>query len=69
MRSSERQSAAYLKGWAAHLRGEPTAVVKAAGQAQRAVDWLLGCSADRAPPAVDKAATPPSMASHTEGQS
>jgi antirestriction protein ArdC len=36
------QSAAYLKGWLKALRHDPKMIIQAAGQAQKAVDWLQG---------------------------
>ncbi|MEW4566158.1 zincin-like metallopeptidase domain-containing protein [Bremerella sp. JC770] len=36
------QSASYLKGWINVLRGDNRLVVRAAGAAQKAADWILG---------------------------
>ena len=37
-----RNSAAYVKGWASHIKGDPLAYVTAATRAQEAVDLILG---------------------------
>lgn len=39
-------SVAYLAHWASFLRSEPEAALKAAGKAQRAVDYILGVTWD-----------------------
>ena len=39
-------SAAYLRGWASYLKDDPKAAVRAASQAQKAVDLILGESFD-----------------------
>jgi antirestriction protein ArdC len=39
------QSAAYLKGWLKPLKGDPKMIVIAAGQAQKAADFILGTEA------------------------
>lgn len=36
------QSAAYVRGWASRLKKDPKLIVVAAGQAQKAVDYILG---------------------------
>lgn len=41
-RSTLENSAAYLRGWIAKLRGDATLAVKAAGAAQKAADYILG---------------------------
>lgn len=40
--STDENSAAYLKGWLDHLQQNPTWIVKAAGRAQRALEYLRG---------------------------
>jgi antirestriction protein ArdC len=42
--STIANSAAYLRSWASYLRTDPKAAVRAAGQAQRAADRILGVS-------------------------
>lgn len=42
-------TAAYIKTWIARLTADPTILVKAAGQAQKAADWIAGASEDDAP--------------------
>lgn len=37
-----RNSVAYLQGWAANLKGDPKAVVVAAGRAEKAARYILG---------------------------
>ena len=37
-------SAAYLQGWLEQLRNDKTLIVQAAAQAQKAADFILGCS-------------------------
>ena len=44
--STVNNSAAYLKGWLECLRGDPKMLVQAAGQAQKAVDHILGTHLD-----------------------
>ncbi len=39
---TEKNSAAYLKGWLKRLREDPTMLVKAGGEAQKAFDWIMG---------------------------
>jgi antirestriction protein ArdC len=41
-------SAAYLQGWLKRLESDPTLIVRAAAQAQKAVDFILGRSAREA---------------------
>jgi antirestriction protein ArdC len=45
-------SAAYLAGWLASLKGDARLVVRAAGAAQKAADWLTGTK-----PGTDETAT------------
>jgi antirestriction protein ArdC len=42
-------SAAYLKGWLEQLRNDKMLIVKAAAQAQKAADFILGKSAIESP--------------------
>ena len=42
--SLERNSAAYLQGWLRALKADPSALVRAAGHAQKAADMVLGVS-------------------------
>ena len=43
---TEQQSAAYCAHWVARLRGDSRLIVSAAGQAQKAVDRILGTTPD-----------------------
>ena len=38
---TDQNSAAYLQGWMSKLKSDPALIVRAAGQAQSAVDWIL----------------------------
>ena len=44
-KSSFRNSAAYLKGWAEAIKGNPELIVAAAGKADKAVEFILGQAA------------------------
>ncbi|VGO11856.1 DNA primase TraC [Pontiella desulfatans] len=39
--STETNQAAYLKGWLKRLKSDPTMLVKAGGEAQKAFDWIM----------------------------
>ena len=41
------QSAAYVQGWLSALKNDPTMIVKAACQAQKSADWILGRSSEQ----------------------
>lgn len=43
--AAEKNSVAYLNGWLDRLKKEPTWLVKAAGQAQKAADYITGAKA------------------------
>lgn len=47
-RVTEENSVAYLQGWLSHLRNDTKMIVRAAGQAQTAVDWLRARAGDEA---------------------
>lgn len=40
------QSAAYIEGWLRAVKKDPKAFIKAASQAQKAADWILGVTYD-----------------------
>lgn len=40
--SQEDQTVAYLQGWISRIKGDPKLLVQAAGQAQKAADFILG---------------------------
>ena len=40
--STEKNQAAYLKGWLARLKAEPALLIAAGGQAQKAFDYIVG---------------------------
>lgn len=44
-----RNSAAYVKGWAEHIKDDPLMFVSAAGKAEKAIDLILGTSGTAAP--------------------
>ncbi len=48
--TSERQSAAYLKGWITALKGDTSLIASAASAAQRAADFISGQSATEPEP-------------------
>ncbi|GIP46275.1 DNA primase [Paenibacillus sp. J45TS6] len=46
--STIENSAAYIQSWHRKLKNDPTLIVKAAGQAQKATDYILGTTFDEA---------------------
>lgn len=51
--TSERQSAAYLKGWITKLKGDTSLIAAAASAAQRAADYIAGLSQAEAQPEAE----------------
>ncbi len=46
---TENNQAAYLKGWLKRLKSDPTMLVKAGGEAQKAFDWIMDARAQEQP--------------------
>jgi antirestriction protein ArdC len=44
---TETNQAAYLKGWLEKLKSDPSMLIKAGSQAQRAFDYILGDAAEQ----------------------
>jgi antirestriction protein ArdC len=42
---TEKNQAAYLRGWLERLKADPTLLVKAGGEAQKAFDYILNAEA------------------------
>jgi antirestriction protein ArdC len=42
---TEKNQAAYLQGWLKRLKSDPTMLVKAGGEAQKAFDYILNTAA------------------------
>ena len=42
---TEKNQAAYLKGWLERLKADPTMLIKAGSEAQRAFDWIMDAKA------------------------
>jgi antirestriction protein ArdC len=46
--STEKNQAAYLKGWLERLKADPSLLIKAGSQAQKAFDYIVGDAAEQA---------------------
>jgi antirestriction protein ArdC len=43
--ATEKNQAAYLKGWLERLKSDPALLLKAGGEAQKAFDWIMDAKA------------------------
>ena len=46
---TEKNQAAYLKGWLKRLKSDPTMLIKAGGEAQKAFDYIMNAKAVEQP--------------------
>ncbi|VGO14434.1 DNA primase TraC [Pontiella desulfatans] len=54
--STETNQAAYLKGWLERLKSDPTMLVKAGGEAQKAFDYIMDARVQEQPVELQEAA-------------